>query len=155
MNWDAVGAIGEIVGAIAVVVTLIYLAKQIKQSVGMARASQNRTLLESYEGINDIVLSNTHIADALKAAENPDRGNDRPDSVIFRHLGYRWINVWVSAQMSFDNGQISKTEYEFYKDDFKNIVDLYPGMMPYVIEELRRYPSVARTEIFAPVWGNI
>ena len=28
MNWEAVGAIGEIVGAIAVVVTLIYLASQ-------------------------------------------------------------------------------------------------------------------------------
>ena len=155
MNWEAAGAIGEIVGAVAVILTLLYLAKQVKQSVGVARASQNRVLLESYEGINDIVLSNTHIADALKAVENPERGKNRPESVVFRHLGYRWINVWVSAQMSFDNGQISTTEYEFYKDDFKNIVDLYPGMIPYVIEELRRYPSMARTEIFAPVRKDI
>jgi hypothetical protein len=50
MNWDALGAIGEIVGAAAVIVTLIYLAKQVKQSVGMARASQNRVLHGSYEG---------------------------------------------------------------------------------------------------------
>ena len=32
VNWDAVGAIGEIVGAIAVVVTLIYLAKQVNDN---------------------------------------------------------------------------------------------------------------------------
>ncbi len=32
MNWDAAGAIGEIVGATAVVLTLVYLAKQIKDS---------------------------------------------------------------------------------------------------------------------------
>ena len=30
MNWEAIGAIGEIVGAIAVVVSLVYLALQIR-----------------------------------------------------------------------------------------------------------------------------
>lgn len=32
MNWDAIGAIAEIVGAIAVVVTLYYLAMQVRES---------------------------------------------------------------------------------------------------------------------------
>lgn len=31
MNWDAIGAIGEVIGAIAVVATLGYLAKQVSQ----------------------------------------------------------------------------------------------------------------------------
>jgi hypothetical protein len=35
MNWDAIGAIGEIVGALAVLITLIYLAMQIKQNSDM------------------------------------------------------------------------------------------------------------------------
>ena len=30
LNWDAIGAVGEIVGALAVVVSLIYLATQIR-----------------------------------------------------------------------------------------------------------------------------
>ena len=32
MNWDAIGAIGEIVGAIGVIATLAYLAIQIRQN---------------------------------------------------------------------------------------------------------------------------
>ena len=32
MNWEALGAIGEIIGAIGVIVTLIYLAFQIRQN---------------------------------------------------------------------------------------------------------------------------
>jgi len=32
MNWDAIGSIGEIIGAIGVVVSLIYLATQIRQN---------------------------------------------------------------------------------------------------------------------------
>ena len=30
MNWDAIGAIGEIVGAAAVVATLVYLSRQVQ-----------------------------------------------------------------------------------------------------------------------------
>jgi hypothetical protein len=35
MNWAAIGAIGEIVGAVAVVVTLAYLAIQVRQNTRM------------------------------------------------------------------------------------------------------------------------
>ena len=39
MNWDAIGAIGEIVGAVAVVVTLGYLIVQVRQSRKVVRRS--------------------------------------------------------------------------------------------------------------------
>jgi hypothetical protein len=151
MNWEAIGALGEILGALAVIGTLVYLARQIGQSVSIARASQNRSLMESYEGINDLVLGNAHLIDALKGIENPERGRERADSVLIRHLMYRWFNVWLSAELSFANGQLSLKEFEIYKDDFKNVQDVYPGLMPYLIEELERYPSAKSFEIFAPI----
>ena len=45
MNWDAIGAIGEILGAIAVVETLFYLTRQIHDSTNMARANLSKDLL--------------------------------------------------------------------------------------------------------------
>ena len=38
MNWDAIGATGEIAGAAAVVVPLVYLARQIRQSNAVSAA---------------------------------------------------------------------------------------------------------------------
>ena len=35
MNWDAIGTVGELTGAIAVLITLIYLATQIKAMRGV------------------------------------------------------------------------------------------------------------------------
>lgn len=47
MNWDAIGAIGEIVGAIAVVATLIYFAIQMRQyTTGLRSATFNATMQE-------------------------------------------------------------------------------------------------------------
>ena len=37
MNWIAVGAIAELIGAIAVVLTLFYLADQVRNNTRMAR----------------------------------------------------------------------------------------------------------------------
>ena len=39
MNWDAIGALGEIIGALAVVITLIYLSAQIRQASESAKSS--------------------------------------------------------------------------------------------------------------------
>ena len=38
MNWEAIGAIGEILGAVAVLVTLVYLTTQIRQNTQTTRA---------------------------------------------------------------------------------------------------------------------
>jgi hypothetical protein len=42
MDWDAIGATGEIIGALAVVVTLLYLARQTRVS-GKASISASRS----------------------------------------------------------------------------------------------------------------
>ena len=44
MNWEALGAIGEIVGAVAVVLTLGYLAVQIQQNTKSVRASTHHSV---------------------------------------------------------------------------------------------------------------
>ncbi len=43
MNWEAIGAIGEVVGAIGVIVTLGYLAFQIRQNTGQLRRNEQHT----------------------------------------------------------------------------------------------------------------
>ena len=44
MNWDAVAAVSEVVGAIAIVVTLVYLAVQIRQNTQMVRSEITKDL---------------------------------------------------------------------------------------------------------------
>jgi hypothetical protein len=52
MNWDAIGAIGEIVGALAVVLTLGYLAIQTRHN---AAATQSSTELEASKQFSSFV----------------------------------------------------------------------------------------------------
>ena len=39
MNWEAIGATGELIGALAVVITLIYVGVQVRHSAGAVRSA--------------------------------------------------------------------------------------------------------------------
>jgi hypothetical protein len=45
VNWTALGAVGELLGAVAVVASLLYVARQVKQSNRIARAEAFRAAM--------------------------------------------------------------------------------------------------------------
>ena len=67
MNWDAISAIGEITGAIAVVITLGYFALQIRSARERA-ADTNR--LQRSNGVREIMLATMASRDVRAAIEH-------------------------------------------------------------------------------------
>ncbi len=49
MNWEALGAIGETLGALGVIVTLVYLAIQIRQNTQSMHEGRRLTLAQTYQ----------------------------------------------------------------------------------------------------------
>ncbi|MBM89375.1 MAG: hypothetical protein CMQ41_13465 [Gammaproteobacteria bacterium] len=61
MNWEALGAIGEIIGAAAVLATLFYLAAQIKtQNRQLEKSNENVTAQLSID-INNMLINNSDV----------------------------------------------------------------------------------------------
>ena len=59
-NWTAISTISELVGALAVVVTLFYVAVQIRQSTHAIVANSRQTLLDA-----DLALISAFITHAV------------------------------------------------------------------------------------------
>ena len=49
MNWDSISAVAEAVGATGVIITLIYLAVQIRQNTAQMRDSAKDTRLDAFD----------------------------------------------------------------------------------------------------------
>ena len=98
MNWDAIGAIGELIGATAVVVTLLYLVKQIKQNT------------ESTEAVGLQTWQSNSTAHWLALAENPELARAVATSVYdsrdlsdenWLQVGAFWLNNFRQYQTTF------------------------------------------------------
>jgi hypothetical protein len=77
MNWEAIGAIGEIVGATAVVMTLVYVAIQIKQSTTTSRAQAISQVNSQWRVLMGQIATNEGLAKIYrKATEGGDLGPD-------------------------------------------------------------------------------
>jgi len=61
VNWDAIGAIGEVVGAAGVIITLGYLAVQIRQNTASHRATAVQALTEASASFNDLLASDADL----------------------------------------------------------------------------------------------
>ena len=86
MNWDAIGAIGEIIGAAGVILSLVYLAVQIRHA--------SRTTQVQIEQSETASI----VAQMLSMVENPDLGMELlPGSEnIGDHLHLKKLAFWFS-----------------------------------------------------------
>ena len=55
MNWDAIGAIGELLGSVGVLITLVYLAVQIRQNTDSLSENRKFAKAQIYQARADAV----------------------------------------------------------------------------------------------------
>ncbi len=61
MNWEAVGAIAELLGALGVIATLVYLARQISVNTSTVRASAAASLSEANTGLSALLAQDAEV----------------------------------------------------------------------------------------------
>ena len=109
MNWDAIGAVSEILAAIAVVVTLIYLAKQIRQNSQAVEISALRDTTEQWNRWSEVLATSPELAEIVT------RGNKS-----YRNLPeVEALQYGAFIQMFFDCVESSRTlvlEHQVQKD---------------------------------------
>jgi len=75
MNWDMLSALSEMAGVVAVVVSLVYLARQVRMSNMLARAEASRSPTSDLNMLNASFGQNQNFQAALRKAIE---GQERP-----------------------------------------------------------------------------
>ena len=82
MNWEAIGAIGEIVGAAGVIATLVYLAYQIRQNTTQLEQNTLAAKAAAQNASNEALRENRKaIFESLDMSEIYLRGNQKPEEL--------------------------------------------------------------------------
>ncbi len=105
MNWDAIGAVGEIVGALAVVASLGYLASQIRIQ---NRESRLSAMHDIAVGFRDTLatIADEGIAELLdKSIEDYSSLSQAETLRIIAVVG-RVLRVWEEAYLLYEAGRL-------------------------------------------------
>jgi hypothetical protein len=65
VNWEALGAIANLLAAVGVIATLIYLSIQIRQNTKAVRSSSIQNLVQSFSTTAQAAVENEHIIPLL------------------------------------------------------------------------------------------
>jgi hypothetical protein len=155
MNWEAIGAIGEIVGAIAVVVTIGYLAVQIRQNTLSNRATFLFQAQTEFTRMQEQIFGNPDNARLLGLLRNRELPADLSPIDLERIKAYSngLMNAYVSLAVAHVNRQIDNELYENYCRDFERwVMNWYPGLIPISKDHLGHYPWAKRQRIFEPLF---
>lgn len=147
MNWEAIGAAGEVLGAITVFVTLVYLATQVRQSNSLARFNATTELVNQFNELNRMVSADHALREVL-SKENELSDDEREQVYNFAMM---FCNVWVSAQIAHDNNQIEDEIYAACAKDVSVELARWPTFRRAVEQWLSNYPEHTDRPIFQPL----
>ena len=111
MTIMELGALGEFVGAIAVVVTLIYLTLQLRQNTNAVEANTARVVTEELQDMFALVASNQELAEILvKAAGGSElQGAQRVRYYTYTH---NFLRVYENAFLQFQSGVFDQAHWD-------------------------------------------
>ncbi len=125
MNWEAIGAIAEIVGALGVIVSLIYLALQIRTQNEEARIAAMHDISAGYRDALATVVEGV-MADIIDKAIDDYDALTRAE--LLRAIAFvsRIFRVWEEAYMQFDAGRLDARMWDSMVRQFSSYMSLAP-----------------------------
>jgi hypothetical protein len=140
MNWDAIGAIAELLGAIAVLATLVYLARQIRQNRASVESASAETVLSNITAAFQNAATSSELGRIIFAGQENIKSLTDEERGQFVFWFYGYFRILEQAYHHYLAGNFSESIWEGYTRHTQSLVNS-SGVKQYW--EMRR-------EVFSP-----
>jgi len=115
MNWDAMGAIAEILGASAVFLSLIYLAIQTKSNTRALRSAAFHNVRESFSDVSLALAQDPAMASLVTRAIGSDPNLTDQEVISFNFLLTTFVRRGESAFFQSTEGALQMETWQGIK----------------------------------------
>lgn len=115
MNWTAVGAMGEILGAVGVIITLIYLARQISQNTTAMRLSTSHSIATAARDWNLPLLRDPELAWTFQVGTEDPAKLDEREQARFIELCFSLLRMFEDAHYQYHHGALDPVVWKGYE----------------------------------------
>lgn len=127
MNWDAIGAVGELVGGLVVIFTLIYLSKQIKANSTQLEVSSITDLATLFNDAFLPIYNDEHSMSIWVDGLNNPESLSESDLVVFELFMHRLINPYEVVITHYEKGALDEATFQGYEARIQGLALDTPG----------------------------
>jgi len=102
MNWDAIGAIAEFGGTIAVLITLIYISIQFRNANKQRELDALRHTRDALNQFHDLFTQSTENASIVNRGRKSLSDLDEDEYTVFEHIHLSMLNTIESWYQQVD-----------------------------------------------------
>jgi hypothetical protein len=147
MNWDAIGAVGEILGAFAVLATLLYVALQIRQTNEISRFNTTKEIMAKFDDLNGRIAGDSNLRNALMKTDALSA--DELEQVY--SFAQMFFNTWYMCQSAYDNDLVEEAFFVTARKDVVVQMERWPNFGKSLKRMLMRYPELRQNEIYLAI----
>jgi hypothetical protein len=109
MNWEAISAIGEIIGAIAVIISLVYLALQVRSGTRALKTENRDSSFQSLMEFNYSLVGDPDLAYIFQAGCHDFQGVEERERARLVHLLYSFFKMFEKMYLHYLEESVDKT----------------------------------------------
>lgn len=157
MNWEAISAISQMIGSIAVVFSVLYLALQVHSSTRIAKLAAQDAAATALREVTKPLAENADLARVWRRGLEDLQSLPAEEQARFFHTCYQFLKAFETIHFHFIHGVMDKQIWEGWcgllqhyiatpgMDHYWNLrQDLFSGRFRQFIQELER-PAERRT----------
>ena len=111
MNWDAVSAIAESVGALGVIITLLYLAREMRRSGKATSMHAYQQLLDHISEISKTIISDKEFRALLIQMRDPEFEPDENERMALITVVLMAMRNYAHAFEMYQEGTINASQW--------------------------------------------
>lgn len=128
MDWNAIAAVGQLAGAAAVLITLIYLARQVRQANQQSLLDAFRHTYDSLNGWARSIVESEQVSSIILRGRQSYTDLTETDRLRFDHMHLIFLNIIEAHYI-----QVQKTAMDeaYRRWAMENLTALVRGYLDY------------------------
>jgi hypothetical protein len=108
MNWDAISAISQLIGSIAVVLSVLYLAMQVHRSTRVARLATQDAAATALREVTKPLMENADLERIWRIGLEDLSGLSAEERARFFHAAYQFLKAFETIHFHYVYGLMDK-----------------------------------------------
>ena len=112
MNWDALGALAELAGAVGVIASLVYLASQIRQNTRAVRSATYQSLTDSSMSFSALVAGDPTLSSLFDRGMDDFSSLESDARVRFSFLMQNYLRMLENSFHQHRDGMLDEERWQ-------------------------------------------